>query len=718
MKLVRFFAVFALVCAFCNAKDFEADAKIIREMLDKSVATYKSGDNLSAKKLAEDAYFQHFENIEGHIGRNMGKKAYLMERKFTNLRKLYQNKADLERIEALIAGLYFDMDEVLPILKGGIRLVAEASDTTYDKAKAEADSIKAEAQRRKEAEAMFAALLGDSSESNADSSKSSGESIADSSKDSAESNAKTAESTTDSNIDSADYSAIGAQSSAEFQQAAGLNPKLYFIYENISAKLDIAAMRFQKGDFDGAAKLIESAQFDDYRNTKLEIAINKISNKGNKIQQTMRQIVREIRTKSIDEKRLREEITDLSDGLFDILLEIPSEQIALVQVDGFDESATTKDYAKVADDIKIALNNILDSYQNKSPNALIDALQSAYLDIFEGSGMENKIGAMNADLKLKIEAQFTRGVALIKADAPKDELQKTFDSLNALITSSLDFIQDSSVWFLFLSALSIILREGLEAMLIVVAIVAYLIQSGNSNRTNIVYSALGVGVFLSFVTAFAVYYFFREYAGQFRELLEGVTMLVAVALLLYVGFWLLSKAHKWNEFIKHSAKEAISKGSSYALWWTVFLAVYREGAETVLFYQALLFDSNTSADFSAVFGGLALGCAILIALYLLIKRGAVRIPIKLFFQATSAIIFLMCFSFTGKGVGELIEGKVLTPTLIPYQFDAISWAGLYPYYESLGLQLIVVCFIIGGIIATRKLSQKGQKSPKAGGANA
>ena len=711
MKLVRFLAIFALVCAFGNAKDFEADAKIIREMLDKSVATYKSGDNLSAKKLAEDAYFQHFENIEGHIGRNMGKKAYLMERKFTNLRKLYQNKADLERIEALIAGLYFDMDEVLPILKGGIRLVAEVSDTTYDKAKAEADSIKAEAQRRKEAEAMFAALLGDSSDSATNSSESSGESVVDSSKDSSESPTKVAESTDD-------FSAIGAQSSAEFQQAAGLNPKLYFIYENISAKLDIAAMRFQKGDFDSAAKLIENAQFDDYRNTKLEIAINKISNKGNKIQQSMRQIVREIRTKSIDEKRLREEITDLSDELFDILLTITPEQIALVQVDGFDESATTKDYAKVADDIKIALNNILDSYQNKSPNALIDALQSAYLDIFEGSGMENKIGAMNADLKMKIEAQFTRGVALIKADAPKEDLQKTFDSLNALIASSLDFIQDSSVWFLFISALSIILREGLEAMLIVVAIVAYLIQSGNSNRTNIVYSALGVGVFLSFVTAFAVYYFFREYAGQFRELLEGVTMLVAVALLLYVGFWLLSKAHKWNEFIKHSAKEAISKGSSYALWWTVFLAVYREGAETVLFYQALLFDSNTSADFSAVIGGLALGCIILIVLYLLIKRGAVKIPIKLFFQATSAIIFLMCFSFSGKGVGELIEGKVLSPTLIPYQFDAISWAGLYPYYESLGLQLIVVCFIVGGIIATRKLSQKGEKSPKAGGANA
>ncbi len=105
----------------------------------------------------------------------------------------------------------------------------------------------------------------------------------------------------------------------------------------------------------------------------------------------------------------------------------------------------------------------------------------------------------------------------------------------------------------------------------------------------------------------------------------------------------------------------------------------------------------------------------LVVLYLLIKRGAVRIPIKLFFQVTSIIIFLMCFSFTGKGIGELIEGKILTPTLIPYQFDAISWAGLYPYYESLVAQLVIVILIVGGVIATNRLSKK---SPKTGGANA
>lgn len=703
MKIIRLLAILALFISVSIAKsdDFENEAKLIKEVVNKSVEAYKNGDNLGAKKLAEDAYFQHFENIEGHIGRNMGKKAFLMERKFNSLRKLYQNKADLERIEALIAGLYFDIDEVIPILNSGFRLKAEVGDTSYDKAKAEADSIKAEAQRSAEADAIFAALLGEDSaesvESNADSSE-----------------IKQGDSNAKDSTQSEENLTIGASDSAEFQQASGINPKLYFLYENISAKFDIAAMRFQKGDFESAANLIEDAQFSDYRNTKLEIAINKSTKLGGKIQQNMRQMIREIREKKIDEKRLREEITDLSDEIFSAMLEIDESEIANIKVEGFSEEILTKDYSKVADDIKIALNNIVDSYNPNNPQksslALIDALQSVYLDIFEASGMESKIGAMDSDLKMKIEAQFTKGVALLKANAPKEDLQENFATLNSLIEKSLDFIQDSSVWFLFISALSIILREGLEAMLIIVAIVAYLIQSGNKERVNIVYSALGIGVFLSFVTAFAVYYLFREYAGQFRELLEGVTMLVAVALLLYVGFWLLSKAYKWNEFIRQNAKDAIAKGSYYALWWSVFLAVYREGAETVLFYQALLFDSKTSLDFSAVFGGLALGSVILIVLYFLIKKGAVKIPIKLFFQATSAIIFLMCFSFTGKGIGELIEGKVITPTLLPYQFDAISMLGIFPYYESLIPQILIAVAIICGVVSTRKITQnKGLK---------
>ena len=333
-------------------------------------------------------------------------------------------------------------------------------------------------------------------------------------------------------------------------------------------------------------------------------------------------------------------------------------------------------------------------------------MQSVYLDIFEASGMENKIGAVDSGIKLKIEAQFSQGVALIKASAPKDELQKSFDALNALVAGMLDKIQDSTPVSLFIWAFGIIIREGLEALIIVVAIVSYLIQSGNKKRLNIAYSALLTGIVLSFITAFLVSWIFKANSGQSRELIEGFCMLLAVALLFYVGFWLLSNARnkKWASFIKNQTVEAISQNSAKTLWFAVFLAVYREGAETVLFYQALLFDAKTSIDYSAIFGGFGVGMVLLVVFYFLLKAGAIRLPVKQFFYITSYIIFYMVFVFTGKGVGELIEGKLITPTFLPIKFDAVLWLGIYPYYETLIPQLIVLILLIIGIFITHKIT--------------
>ncbi len=225
------------------------------------------------------------------------------------------------------------------------------------------------------------------------------------------------------------------------------------------------------------------------------------------------------------------------------------------------------------------------------------------------------------------------------------------------------------------------------------------------------YSSLLTGIVLSFATAFVVSWVFKQNAGQSRELIEGVCMLVAVALLFYVGFWLLSNAlnKKWSSFIKGQTIEAISKNSATTLWWTVFLAVYREGAETVLFYQALLFDAKTSVDYSAIFAGLGVGSLIIIVLYFLLKAGAIRIPVKQFFYLTSYIIFYMVFVFTGKGVAELIEGKFVTPTLLPVKFESITWLGLHPYYETLIPQLLVLILLILGIFITHKFTKKGAK---------
>lgn len=703
--------VFALCGVFALARvdDFIAEANIIKAMLDESVELYKNGKADEAKKKSEDAYFQHFENMEGAVGRNIGRKAITMERKFTNLRRMYKDRVELSKAQALVDSLKFDLDEVAPIVQNGFRLVAEKTDDGKTQSEVEQSSVAANAARASAADDMFA-MFGDvSSQTSQDESANLENNSQNSQQNARQDTEQNAGQNAETNSPSDDTKLI-----AELQAAAAIDPKLQFLMDNISTKFSQAANALKNSNLEEAKALLNSALFEDYRNSKAEIAVSNHTTAGfdSKIQQGIRELIRKINANELNERVMRQALEEVENIIYDAFLQIPADQLSSIIVAGFDENANKgRDYSKVADDIKIALNNILDEYQGFNKMS-IDALQSTYLDIFEASGMESKIGAVDSNLKLKIESLFSKGVANINANASKEELSKTFDELNAQISASVDLIQESSPYLLFVWALGIILREGLEALIIIVAIVSYLIQSGNAKRLNIAYSALLTGIVLSFITAFFVAWIFKENAGQSRELIEGITMLVAVALLFYVGFWLLSNARnkKWASFIKGQAIEAISNNSAKTLWLTVFLAVYREGAETVLFYQALLFDAKTSSDYSGIFSGLGLGCLILIILYFLLKAGAIKIPIKQFFYVISYIIFYMVFVFTGKGIGELIEGKLITPSFLPIQFEPVLWLGLYPYYETFIPQLIVLTMLIVGIFITHKITKQGVKN--------
>lgn len=713
--------------ALANEKDHIAGAELIKGILNESVELYKQDKADEAKAKSDSVYFQHFESMEGDISINLGRKAYKMERKFKNLSKMYKDKEDIKRVQALVDGLIFDLDEVAPIIQSGFRLVAEK--TNDGKSDEEIDSLYAQNQQKRqaEAEAIFAAL--GLSENEANSVNNEGDESEKSSKSVNENTANSTNltNTNDNGVNLANENTNSSNQNAEnsasadntneqmfdLQSAYGINPKLQYLIDNISFKFSLSASEFKHGQIQAAKDALNSALFDDYRNTQAEVVVNQYTSKGlnRKIQRGIRAMLVRLDDANLTEKELRNELEAVEELVTDAFSQIPEEQISRIQVAGFDENENAgRDYSKVADEIKLALDNVLNDYEGFNQGS-INALQSVYLDIFEASGMENKIGAVDSAVKLKIEAQFSQGVALIKASAPKEELKASFDTLNALVASMLDKIQDSSPISLFIWALGIILREGLEALIIVVAIVSYLIQSGNKNRLNIVYSSLLTGVVLSFATAFLVSWVFKQNAAQSRELIEGVCMLVAVVLLFYVGFWLLSNAlnKKWSNFIKGQTIEAISKNSATTLWWSVFLAVYREGAETVLFYQALFFDAKTSTDYSAVFAGLGVGLFIIIALYFLLKAGAIRIPVKQFFYITSYIIFYMVFVFTGKGVAELIEGKFITPTLLPVKFESIAWLGLYPYYETLVPQLLVLILLVTGIFITHKFTLKGVK---------
>ncbi len=333
-KILFFLSMLFLAnSVFARVDDYVAEANTIKNILEESIKSYEKGDNLKAKKLSEDAYFQHFENMEGSIGRNIGKKAITMERKFTNLRRLYKDKAPIEQIDALIESLYYDLDEVAPILQNGYRLQAEASDTNYDKAAAEKSSIQANAKREAEAEALIAQMMGIDKNDLAKTNSSS----------------------------STQNETINDSINNDLQAAAAMDARLQFILDNISTKFSQAANAFKEKNYQTSKDFLNDALFSDYRNTKVEILVNKFTKVGNdqKIQQAIRTLIRQINDAKIDEKGLRDGLDSIEEQIFDVFLQIPNSELSSLQISGFNDETKGKDYAKVSNDIKLALDEIL-----------------------------------------------------------------------------------------------------------------------------------------------------------------------------------------------------------------------------------------------------------------------------------------------------------------------------------------------------------------------
>jgi high-affinity iron transporter len=173
-------------------------------------------------------------------------------------------------------------------------------------------------------------------------------------------------------------------------------------------------------------------------------------------------------------------------------------------------------------------------------------------------------------------------------------------------------------------------------------------------------------------------------------------MVVATVVLFYVSYWLLSKMEvvKWNQFVKGKVHDALTSGSALALAGAAFLAVYREGFETVLFYKALFVSGGTAGGALPVLAGMAVGGAILVAVYVAIHRFGVRLPLKPFFGITSAFLYYMAFVFAGKGIAELQEGSLVTTTVLHWA-PRVPAFGIYPTVESLAAQgLLIVLALV------------------------
>ena len=413
---------------------------------------------------------------------------------------------------------------------------------------------------------------------------------------------------------------------------------------------------------------------------------------------------------------LKSNLEELDKIILETVAKLPADSGVLATnvtlPDDGEESGAT-DFTQVVANINAKIAEAIQDYKAGNVQKAIADVQDLYFDEFEGSGMENSVGARDVNLKTAIEGSFGAIPALMKSGASVDKIEAAAATMSDQLNTALGKTSTpTSPWFLFISAFTIILREGFEALIIVAAVVAYLIKTGNNAKMgNVVYSSVGVAVVLSFVMAWIMNVIFGQAAGQKRELMEGIVMLIATGLLFYVGFWLLSNAgaKKWNEYIKSHVSESLKNESTAALWWTVFLAVFREGAETVLFYQSLIFDAKDSSGYSAIGAGFVIGLVILLVVYFVFKKFSIKIPIKPFFIFTSAIIFYMSIVFVGKGVMELVEGKIFVPTIINgLEFPQWmgDWFGLKPYYESLIPQILMITALVVGIVIMKRKQAK------------
>lgn len=342
-----------------------------------------------------------------------------------------------------------------------------------------------------------------------------------------------------------------------------------------------------------------------------------------------------------------------------------------------------------------ALERTLAAYRGGDRAAARELATVAYLEGFElvEAGLDNVDKPLRLSIErdmLALRSSIAKGVS---AEALATQIAQT-DTQLAAAQGRLE-AGKLSPGAAFASALVILLREGLEAILLLAAIIAFVKKTGRSDALRYVHAGWVLALLLGAATWAAAGFLFNM-SGANRELTEGFTALFAVAMLLYVGYWLHGKtqARAWSSFLRETVGQALDRKTLWAMVGVSFLAVYREIFEVVLFYEALWMQAGEPGR-PALWGGVGLAVALLAASGWGIFKYSIRLPLGPFFSAMSMLLALLAVVFAGQGIAALQEAGLVGASHVP--FFTLKILGIHPTVETLFSQLLTAALVVVGM---------------------
>ncbi|NEG90065.1 FTR1 family iron permease [Bifidobacterium aerophilum] len=390
-----------------------------------------------------------------------------------------------------------------------------------------------------------------------------------------------------------------------------------------------------------------------------------------------------------------------------------------------------RSWTDVANEMTPILDNAYKAYAAGDAAKGATLVNNAYYQYYEKLGFEkNVMNAISGDRVSQVEYQFKMCRKSMNTGADLKSTKKLIDDLKAMLVKDAGILDGGAAdkeggFTKFITsavgqAFLILIREGLEALLVVAAVVAYLVKSGNKRFTKWIYLGVLAGlagaglVAVIFVLAFGG-------SGPIQEIMEGVCALIAMGMLLWTSNWMLNKSsvEAWNRYIRTKTEAAVKSvsaqvesgdhvafGTVMSLAMLSFLAVFREGAETVIFYQSIY---SMSQDTKGMWTGGIAAAVVLVIIFFVIRFTSVKIPIGPFFLVTSILMSVLVVVFAGGGVHALIEGDALPATYLQ-GVPTNDWLGFYPYVECIVAQVIaaiaVIALFVVGFVKQRKAKDR------------